>query len=125
MKFNLVSKPSRQGIKFQPGPTYADVLNPLFNITDEEEAKEFFNDYVHWLEAADRQLTHEKALDVAKSNVGYWGGYQSVDVRMRIERLLDVEHPYLGKAKEKQYTPEEILQMGIELGKKIRPGGTE
>ena len=53
------------------------------------------------------------------------GGYQDIDTRMRIERLLDVEHPYLGKAKEKQYTPEEILQMGIELGKKIRPGGTE
>lgn len=124
MKLILKSKPSKIGVKFQEGPTYRDLLDPLFNITDEEEAKEFFNDYVHWLEA-DGQLTHEKALDVAKSNVGYWGGYQSVDVRMRIERLLDVEHPYLGKAKEKQYTPEEILQIGIELGKKIRPGGTE
>lgn len=124
MKLILKSKPSKIGVKFQEGPTYRDLLDPLFKITDEEEAKEFFNDYVHWLEA-DGQLTHEKALDVAKSNVGYWGGYQSVDVRMRIERLLDVEHPYLGKAKEKQYTPEEILQIGIELGKKIRPGGTE
>lgn len=124
MKLILKSKPSKIGVKFQEGPTYRDLLDPLFKITDEEEAKEFFNDYVHWLEA-DGQLTHEKALDVAKSNVGYWGGYQDIDTRMRIERLLDVEHPYLGKAKEKQYTPEEILQMGIELGKKIRPGGTE
>ena len=125
MKLILKSKPSKIGVKFQEGPTYRDLLDPLFKITDKEEAKEYFNDYVQFLMHDDPDLSEEQALDVAKSNVGYWGGYQSVDVRMRIERLLDVEHPYLGKAKEKQYTPEEILQIGIELGKKIRPGGTE
>lgn len=125
MKLILKSKPSKIGVKFQEGPTYRDLLDPLFKITDKEEAKEYFNDYVQFLMHDDPDLSEEQALDVAKSNVGYWGGYQDIDTRMRIERLLDVEHPYLGKAKEKQYTPEEILQMGIELGKKIRPGGTE
>lgn len=125
MKFNLVSKPSRLGIKFQPGLTYADVLNPLFKITDEQEAKEYLNDYTKWLMTDAKIKSFDKALDIAKQNIGYWGGYQDVNVRMRIERLLDVEHPFLGKAKEKQYTPDEIFQMGIELGRKIRPSGTD
>jgi hypothetical protein len=120
MKLNLRSKPSRLGIKFQPGATYADLLDPIFKITDEEEAKEYFNDYVKFL-MEDPEVSEQRAIEIAKINIGYWAGYYSTDVRMRVERLFETEHPYLGKAKEKQYTPDEILQMGIEAGKNSRP----
>jgi hypothetical protein len=77
------------------------------------------------------QLISEEAAELAKMmnatetetravillNIGYATGYYDHATADRIMDLFDTEHPYFGRRHPSQ---EEILQMGIELGKKLK-----
>ena len=45
-------------------------------------------------------ITHEEAIRRTKSNLGYYAGYNSNEVRERVEELFECEHPVFGKIKE-------------------------
>lgn len=121
-EFKLRLNGVKKGIKFNPDNkdnlTFGEALDPIANIINEEEMTQYYEDYVQW-NINRLQCTRVEAEDYAKTNIGYWAGYHGVEVRSRVERFLQAEHPFLGSYK-RNLTPEEILQTGIEMGKKLR-----
>lgn len=86
------------------------------HITDEAEAWTYFKELVqHAVETTD--LNEDEAEAVVKENLGYYAGYFSNDVRVRVERLYNCIHPFFGSI-EKNGPPsaEAAFQMGIALG---------
>jgi hypothetical protein len=59
----------------------------------------------------------EKARVIVLRNIGYYTGYLDHETADRVMELFDTEHPYFGR---KHPSPEEILKMGMELGRKQR-----
>jgi hypothetical protein len=123
-EFKLRLKGQRKGIKFNPDAkyklNYGEALDPIKDIINEDELKEYFDDYVQW--TMDRlECTRVEAEDMCRTNIGYWAGYHDVAVRWRMENVLKAEHPHLGSVK-LELTPDEILQKGIELGMKLKKG---
>lgn len=59
----------------------------------------------------------EDARKTLLSNIGYYTGYLDHETADKVMELFDTEHPYFGR---KHYTPEEILKMGYEIGRKMR-----
>jgi hypothetical protein len=125
-KLNLVGT-NRKGIKFNPYEktelTYGECLDPISQITDDQELREYFNDYVSW-QANRCDLTLDEAKTVCEINVGYYLGYGSVEQRLRVERVLGVEHPMLGSAREKQdFTFDELMELGRKRAEEHLKGG--
>ena len=61
----------------------------------------------------------EEALEVQRSNLGYYAGYYDAETRARVERLFRCAHPFFGAIAEKgQPTAEEAFRLGLELGTK-------
>jgi hypothetical protein len=58
-----------------------------------------------------------EAQEIERQNIGYWAGYYSRETRLRVEELFGCEHPVLGKAKDKDWSPEELLHKGMEVGR--------
>jgi hypothetical protein len=74
---------------------------------------------------AETACTHEEALKIQRSNLGYYAGYRDAETRERVERLFSCAHPFFGAIAEKgQPTAEEALEMGKQLGLKSK-GNTE
>ena len=65
--------------------------------------------------------TREKCENIQRSNLGYYAGYFSNEVRERVERLYKCEHPLFGAiAKKGPPTPEQAFAMGLKMGKASR-----
>lgn len=124
-EFKLKLKGQRKGIKFNPmglqNLSWGEALDSILQIVNEDELKEYFEDYVQWTMGRLKGSTRAEVEDMCRSNVGYWAGYYGPDVRKRVENILKAEHPHLGSVS-LNLTPEEILQKGIELGQKSRRG---
>lgn len=90
-------------IKFNPESkeilTYGECLSPAMEITDIENAKQYLNGYVAYLQ---KHLDNEPrddnktALEIAKINLGYWAGYYSDTVSKRVKELFNASHPIFG-----------------------------
>jgi hypothetical protein len=66
-------------------------------------------------------LSHEEALEIQRSNLGYIAGYYSAGTRERVERLFSCAHPFFGAIAEKgQPTAEEAFEIGKRLGLKLK-----
>lgn len=81
--------------------TYVEALEPAMKIVDQEDADQYFKDYVNWMtkhfEDASGLYTPEK---VCKINLGYYAGYYDAETRARVERLFLTEHPIFGHIQE-------------------------
>lgn len=127
VKLSLAGKPSRKGIIFNPQNkdtlTYGEVMDSLIEIVDEDELKEYYHKYIEYI-AQKENLDMNKATAMAAHNIGYSLGYFSRETRMRVERVLEIAHPFFGKAKENDLSPDEILKMGMEMGERVKKTGS-
>jgi hypothetical protein len=106
-----------------PPPTYAhnpytNMYEEAINATDQKRADCYFNALVSYLMARTGQ-SGPSAVQQVQNDLGYYAGYFTQAVRLRVEKLYGARHPYLGTA-EKNLTPEEIYQIGFDLGSKFK-----
>ena len=91
---------------------------PAMQITTQAEADEYFEALVQH-SMGFHGLDRAKAVEVEKSNLGYWAGYHSNETRYRVEELFQCAHPFFGAIAEKgPPTPEEAFRLGEELAEK-------
>jgi hypothetical protein len=99
---------------------------PAMEIVSQWEADAYFDALVdHQMRWSARyrplRQTREEAENHERSNLGYYSGYYSHDVRARVERLFRCVHPMFGSVQNVTRTPEEIFQMGQDWARGIRP----
>jgi hypothetical protein len=97
--------------------TYREKYDPAMHITDPGQAAQYFEECVQHNMA---HSTNNRGLAEAieRANLGYWAGYYSRETRLRVEELFGCEHPVLGKAKDKDWSPEELLHKGMEVARR-------
>ena len=104
--------------------TVGESLDPAMKITDPEDAKQYKKAYVEYLDGHlknNPDPNGKSAEEVANSNLGYYAGYFSHEVRERVEKLFECAHPVFGSIKENgPPTPEQAFQTGLERGAKLR-----
>jgi hypothetical protein len=96
--------------------TIGDKYGPAMEITEQVDADEYFERCVahSMLHGLDRA----KAEECERSNLGYYAGYYSREVRARVERLYRCEHPVFGSIeKNGAPTPERALEAGLTAGR--------
>jgi hypothetical protein len=94
------------------------MYDKAMKITTQKDADKYFELLVQW-HMAKTQSSRIESEALQKSNLGYFAGYYDNETRERVERLFKCEHPVFGKiAKKGPPTPEQALQMGIELARK-------
>ena len=104
--------------------SWAQKYDPAMSILDKDAADIYFQACVqHNMRTSTNNLGVAQAME--RSNLGYWGGYYSKEVRVRIEELFNCEHPILGKASERDWTPDEILAEGKRIAQLWRERPTE
>lgn len=104
--------------------TFGESLDPAMKITDPEDAKQYLQAYVAFIQKnidADPTVTDKNAEEIAKINLAYYAGYGDTEQRERVERLFSCAHPIFGSIAEKgQPTPGEAFKMGMKLGEEIK-----
>ena len=85
--------------------SYGDILGPAMNITDANDAHQYFREYVqyiqNWMDSEKpRKPQKDTAEQIAKANLGYYAGYYDNKTRQRVEKLFCCEHPIFGSIKE-------------------------
>lgn len=82
--------------------TYGECLDPIFKITDKEDARQYKKAYVsyltNWLQKEPR-TDNMTAEQIANTNIGYYAGYGTNEDRKRIEELFECKHPIFGSIK--------------------------
>lgn len=77
--------------------TYQEALAPAMQITDKEDAKQYFAAYCKymqfWLDK-DPDLEGRTAEQIAKINIGYYAGYYSTETAKRVYELFETKHPF-------------------------------
>jgi len=106
-------------------PTYEDILGPAMEITSQEDADQYKEKYVAFIQdsidSGKVSSTEDSAEEIANHNLGYYAGYYSSEVRRRVEKLFKCHHPIFGSIEENGVpTAEEALRLGIEAGKKSK-----
>lgn len=83
--------------------TSGECLNPAMQITDQEDATQYLEKYIAYIQKAlDKEPRSDDmtAEAIAKANIGYFAGYYSNEVRARVEKLFLCSHPIFGKIEE-------------------------
>jgi len=89
-------------------------------VTGQEEADSILAELVE-ISMMHHGFAHEEAVRRTKENIGYHAGYFSNEIRERVERLFDCEHPFFGRIAIKgPPTVSEAFKMGQEFGAKLR-----
>ena len=92
--------------------TIAMVYGPAMIITDEEEAKKYFDNLVAInMEQTGNSLI--KATKQEKDNLGYYAGYFDEETRKRVWKLFDCAHPFFGRRTD--ISPDEAFEMGKKI----------
>lgn len=92
-----------------------DKYKPAMEMTDREEALEYFEKCVEHTMAFGS--SREEAIEIEKSNFGYYAGYYDHDIRIRVEELFGSIHPIFGSTKNGEPTQEGAFKMGQDLTK--------
>ena len=80
--------------------TYGEALDPAMGITDQDDAQQYFKEYVSYLEGhleRDPRDDDMTAEEIARINLGYYAGYYDRETRKRVEELFSCVHPVFGK----------------------------
>jgi hypothetical protein len=100
--------------------TYGECLNPIFKITEKEDAMQYKRDYIAFIQKELNEKPNEQgytAEEIANKNIGYYAGYGSAKDRERIEDLFECKHPIFGSIKENgQPSVEDAFSIGIKKG---------
>ena len=108
-------------MKFNPNNkdklTYGECLDPAMGITNEDIADKYLKDYAQWIYKQGPADNMEKALEIARHNLGYYAGYFSNEVRARVEKLFICSHPIFGSINDNGIpTAEVAFELGRNLG---------
>lgn len=104
--------------QFNPGNkeklTYGEALDPIFKITDAEDARQYKQAYIRYTEKFSQEFTKgNTAESIVNTNIGYYAGYGSTEDRERIEKLFQCAHPVFGAIKDNAVpTSEQAFKMG-------------
>lgn len=101
-------------IKFNPN----DPVKPAMSVKDENEADAYLTEYLLYL-IKKQGMSREEAVRIALNNIGYYSGYYPNEVQIRMEILFGAKHPLGSVTERDMLSPKEILQIGIDAGKKI------
>lgn len=72
--------------------TIGDKYGPAMEITDETEARVYFEKCVrHTMRMG--KMSREKAENIERQSLGYYAGYYSYETMRRVERLFLARHP--------------------------------
>lgn len=67
--------------------SYGEALKPAMEITEQEDADQYFADYVKWVEENFKDIKHPKTL--CKVNLNYFAGYYGTETSQRVSRLFN------------------------------------
>lgn len=77
--------------------TYGERYRPAMDITDPEEARQWFEANVAWnMRVSGR--SREEAVLIEKGNLGYFAGYFDQETMARVHRVFGCCHPIFGGA---------------------------
>ena len=91
--------------------TIGEMYDPAMEITDQQEADEYFEACVQRGVTFFGQ-TLEEATRIQRGNLGYYAGYCDTETMQRINRLFKTTHPIFGDT---QPTAEEAVEAGKRL----------
>jgi hypothetical protein len=78
-------------------PTIGSLYGPVMNAQTDIEAQDMFEVLVGRRMALNTGMTREAAERQERENIGYYAGYyNSVEVRVRVQRLFGAPHPIFG-----------------------------
>lgn len=104
-----------QKLTFPDKITIGDKYGPAMNITDPQEAKEYFQVCVN--HCMRHGKTRAEAESIERQNLGYYAGYYDSATRERVEKIFACEHPIFGSIATKGTpTAEEAFEAGRNLG---------
>lgn len=85
-------------MKFNPAITIREKYGPAMDIMNQVEADAYFEQCcTHCMSFGKNRAEAEK---IEKSNLGYYAGYYSHEIRARVERLFNCSHPVFGSIAE-------------------------
>lgn len=104
-------------ITLRDGMTIGEAYGPAMNITDQQEANEYFEALVQ------NNMKHgnsrEKAESIERQNLGYYAGYYDNATRERVEQLFICAHPIFGSITDNGApTTEQALEAGRKFATK-------
>lgn len=84
--------------------TYGECLDPIFRITDPDDAKQYKETYINWIDehVSIKDRAGSSAEEIANYNIGYYAGYGTPENRIRIDKLFNCTHPIFGEAKSEE-----------------------
>lgn len=89
--------------------------------TTQDEADVILEQIVECACRISPQQLREEHERIQRSNLGYYAGYYSHEVRERVERLFDTEHPIFGKiAVNGPPTTKQAFELGRRMGEQAR-----
>lgn len=95
-----------------------DKYGPAMEITDQRAADAYFEACIK--DTMTHGKSRKEAEHIERSNLGYFAGYYSDETRQRVERLFKCAHPIFGPIACGKPTQDEIFQMGMKRGEKVR-----
>lgn len=98
--------------------SFDESTGPAMGIVDAEDASQYKAAYIAYTE---KGITGggKTAEEIVNSNLGYFAGYYSNEVRERVETLFNCEHPVFGSIKKNGApTAAEAFHMGLVEGAK-------
>lgn len=78
--------------------TYREILDPAMEVKTQEEAANYFENYVSYLMKYYLE-DRKRAEEAAKVNIGYWAGYYSSETATRVYDLFGFGHPIFGRSR--------------------------
>ena len=104
------------GAKFKDFITCKDKYSSAFQITKQEDADEYFSSCVEHTMRLNTELTEKEAIELEKDNIAYFACYtNNIDIRKRIEKLFNCEHPLFGSV-DNPLSADEIFLIGKAIG---------
>ena len=94
--------------------TIGEKYNRAMTITDQKEADAYLSDLV--IHCMGFGTSADEAIDIEKSNLGYYAGYFDHETRLRVEKLFKCKHPILGDASKGEVSPRELFELGYHAG---------
>jgi len=99
-----------------------NILETAMTITSKKDAEQYLEKYILFIQKnidKDPKRVNDNAEEIAKSNLGYFAGYYSNEVRKKIEELFGCSHPFFGSVKDNGIpTAKEAFEIGKKLGTK-------
>lgn len=98
--------------------TYGECLDPAMKIMEQEDADQYMAAYITFIQSwLDKEPSDKTAEQIAKTNLGYYAGYGSNELRQRVESLFHCSHPVFGSiVNNGTPTAQEAFDAGVRVG---------